>query len=133
MTENSLEQNQSNLTETNVAETVVAEPPKEQPKLTKQQLGQLRRQYITVTHGVVKACSHAAKFSATKPPGNNCIECWRAYFATSVDLEALHKTLTEGGVKKFIATHGIKYVRMFRGFLAQALMPEAKGVPEGGV
>jgi hypothetical protein len=125
MTENSLEVKPSNLTE------VVSTELRNSPKLTKQQLGQLRRQYITVTHGVVRACSHPAKFSATKPPGNNCVECWTAYLSTCVDLEALHKTLTEGGVKKFIATHGIKYVRMFRGFLSQALMPKTEEKPEG--
>jgi hypothetical protein len=41
-----------------------------------------------------------------------------------VDLEAVHKVLTEQGVKAFTKTYGDKYVKNFRGFLAMTLKPK---------
>lgn len=99
--------------------------PAAPPALTRKQLGQLRRHYLTVTHGTVKACGHKAKFSATKQPNNNCVDCWKAFFYTVADLEALHKTLIEKGVKELEKTYGTKFVRNFHGFLAVALQQSA--------
>src|SRR5271166_6250957 len=95
-------------------------PPQE---LTRKQLGQLRRQRLTVTHGVVKSCGHKAKFAKDKDPGNNCVKCWEAYMATSVDLEFIHTVLTTKGVKALIAMKGKKFVRMFHGFLSSKMLP----------
>jgi hypothetical protein len=92
-------------------------------ELTRKQLGQLRRQYITVVHGTVKACGHKAKFSATQQPKNNCVDCWSAYFLTSVDLEGIHVVLTKQGVRALVAQRGTKFVKMFRGFLSAKLLP----------
>lgn len=97
----------------------------EAPKLTKKQIGQLRRQYVTVVHGTVKACGHKAKFSNTKQPTNNCVDCWKAFFITVVDLDTVHKVLTEQGVKAFEAKYGTKFMRNFHGFLATSLNPGA--------
>lgn len=98
-----------------------AKPEPKPPQYTRKQLGQLRRKYITIVHGKVKACGHAASFTATKQPRNNCVECWRAFFMTTVDLEGVHKMLTEKGVKALEATYGTKFMRNFHGFLATAL------------
>jgi len=92
-------------------------------KLTRKQLGQLRRQYLTVQHGVVRACEHKAKFSKDHDPKNNCVSCWNAYFATSVDLDLIHAVLTQKGVKALVAMKGTKFVRMFHGFLSSQLLP----------
>ena len=92
-------------------------------KLTRKQIGQLRRQYVTVVHGTVRACGHKAKFSATKQPTNNCVDCWKAFFVTAVDLEAVHKLLTEQGVKALEKKYGTKFMRNFHGFLATSLNP----------
>ena len=92
------------------------------PKLTRKQIGQLRRQYVTVVHGVVRACGHKAKFSATKQPTNNCVDCWLAFFMSAVDLEVVHKFLTEQGVKAFVARYGDKFVKNFHGFLSTQLL-----------
>ena len=97
-----------------------AAPPE---KLTRKQLGQLRRQYLTITHGRVKACDHLARFSKTKDPGNNCTACWSAFFSTSVDLEFIHTVLTTKGVKALVAMKGTKFTKMFHGFLASKLLP----------
>lgn len=75
-------------------------------------------------HGTVRACGHKAKFTTTKAPTNNCVDCWRAFFASIADLEAIHKDLTENGVKKFTAKYGDKFVRNFHGFLATTLNRE---------
>lgn len=110
----------SNLTETVAEPEAPAAPP---PTLTKKQLGQLRRQYLTVVHGTVRACGHKAKFDKTKQPGNNCVHCWGAYFATSVDLEWVHAVLTEKGVPELVKQKGLKFTKMFHGFLSSSLLP----------
>jgi hypothetical protein len=99
-------------------------PPAPAPdKLTRKQLGQLRRQYLTIVHGEVKACGHKAAFSRDHDPKNNCIDCWSAYFATSVDLDFIHTVLTQKGVKALVAMKGTKFVRMFHGFISSQLLP----------
>lgn len=97
-----------------------AAPPE---KLTRKQLGQLRRAHITITHGTVKACGHLARFSKDHDPKNNCIDCWSAFFATSVDLDLIHAVLTQKGGKALVAMKGTKFVRMFYGFLSSKLLP----------
>src|ERR1700674_2966444 len=97
--------------------------PQTMPTLTRKQLGQLRRQHITIVHGTVKACGHKAKFSKDKQPGNNCIKCWEAYFMTSVDLDGIHTVLTTKGVPELMKHKGIKFVKMFHGFLSSKLLP----------
>jgi hypothetical protein len=104
-------------------------PPPEPPaKLTEKQIGQLRRQFLTHVNGTVTACGHKDNFSKTekrkgKPPNNNCISCWEAYFMTSVDLDFIHAVLTQKGANALMAIHGKKFVRMFHGFLSTKLMP----------
>src|ERR1700685_2239154 len=86
-------------------------------KLTKKQVGQLRRQYVTITHGTVKACGHKANFNKTKYPSNNCVSCWEAFFVTSVDLEGVHAVLSKGG-RELVKVRGSKFTKMFHGFLS---------------
>jgi hypothetical protein len=98
--------------------------------LTRKQIGELRRMYITVVNAKVTACNHPVKFSATRSPNSNCIECWRAFFMTCVDLEGIHIVLTKQGVKALEKQKGRKYVRMFHGFLTQSLLPSLKAEVE---
>jgi len=106
-----------------------AAPPAEPPKtLTRKEIGQLRRQWITQVNGTVKRCGHKDNFSKTdkresKPPNNNCIHCWSAYFMTSVDLDFIHTVLTTKGGKALVAMKGTKFVRMFHGFLSSKMLP----------
>ena len=116
----SLEQTEPSLTSSTEEPTLPAAPPE---KLTRKQLGQLRRQYLTITHGRVKACDHLARFSKDHDPKNNCVDCWSAFFATSVDLEFVHTVLTTKGVKALVAMKGTKFVRMFHGFISSQLLP----------
>ena len=114
------EKTEQNLTNSTEEPEMPAAPPE---KLTRKQLGQLRRQYLTTTHGRVKACDHLARFSKDHDPKNNCVDCWSAYFATSVDLDFVHTVLTTKGGKALVAMKGTKYVRMFHGFLSSQLLP----------
>ena len=116
----SLEQTVPSLTSSTEEPTLPAAPPE---KLTRKQLGQLRRQYLTITHGTVKACEHKARFSRDHDPKNNCVDCWSAYFATSVDLELIHTVLTSRGGKALVAMKGTKFTKMFHGFLSSQLLP----------
>jgi hypothetical protein len=115
-------------TSQNLTEALDLTPPPEEvstppEKLTRKQIGQLRRQYYTVVHGTVKACGHKAKFAKGKDPGNNCVHCWSAYFMTSVDLDLIHAVLTQKGGKALVAMRGTKFVRMFHGFLSSKMLP----------
>ena len=98
---------------------------KDSPKqeLTRKQLGEMRRKYVTHVNATVKACGHPVKFDQTTQPHNNCIECWSAYFLTAIDLEGVHVVLTKQGVRALIAQRGAMFVKMFRGFLNARLMP----------
>lgn len=116
----SLEQTEPSLTSSTEEPEPTAAPPE---KLTRKQLGQLRRQYLTITHGTVKACEHKARFSRDHDPNSNCVDCWSAYFATSVDLDFIHTVLTTKGVKALVAMKGTKFVRMFHGFISSQLLP----------
>lgn len=97
-------------------------PPMLPEKLTRKQIGALRRAHITVTLGSVIKCGHKAKFGPTKTPGNNCVHCWEAFFQTAVDLEALHTLVTAEGPKGMEKKYGTKFMRNFHGFLATELM-----------
>lgn len=109
---------------TQLNEVVEPELPAAPPeKLTRKQIGQLRRQYVTVVHGRVKACDHLARFSKDHDPKNNCISCWSAYLATSVDLEFVHTILTTKGVAELTKIKGKRFVRMFHGWLSSQLVP----------
>ena len=109
---------------TQLNEVVEPELPAAPPeKLTRKQIGQLRRQYVTVVHGRVKACDHLARFSKDHDPKNNCVYCWGAYFMTSVDLDLIHAVLTQKGSKALVAMKGTKFVRMFHGFLSTKMLP----------
>lgn len=109
---------------TNLQEVAEPEAPAAPPeKLTRKQLGQLRRQCLTINHGRVRACGHLARFNKDHDPKNNCIDCWAAFFATNVDLDLVHAVLTQRGVKALIAMKGTKFTKMFHGFLASQLLP----------
>ena len=111
------------LTETLPSDAEPEMPAAPPEKLTRKQIGQLRRQYLTTVYGTVKTCGHKAKFSKDHNPTNNCVDCWSAYFATSVDLDFVHTVLTTKGGKALIAMKGTKFVRMFHGFLSSQLLP----------
>lgn len=129
----------STLEDVVTVDEVVKDPDPKPPEITRKQLGQLRRHYVTVVHGKVTTCGHKAKFMPVQqrpssPPNNNCIHCWRAYFYNCVDLEGIHVILTQKGVKELIKQKGEKFTRMFHGFLSEELLPAlAKGINENEV
>src|SRR5271166_2445955 len=90
-----------NMTEQLAEEPLFANPapPPEVPQreYTEREIGQMRRVRLTIVHGTVTACGHKATFSKTKAPKNNCVQCWEAYFMTSVDLDFIHTVLSTKG------------------------------------
>lgn len=92
--------------------------PKPEP-LTKKQIGQMRRQYLTRVLPDVVACGH--KFNPERPPVTKCLDCWTAFFKNSADIERLHKALTEDGIKSMRRTYGDRYVQMFSRFIQDQL------------
>lgn len=92
------------------------EPQAAPPRYTAKQMGAMRRQFMTITHGTVRMCGH--KINLSKQPNNNCSACWYAYFKT-VDglLVTLHETLVTKGLPALKAQYGDKLVKQFARFL----------------
>jgi hypothetical protein len=120
-----LNQQESNITSSTdvLPADITPVAPQVPEKLTRKQLGQLRRQYMTIQYGIVKACGHRARFAKDEDPRNNCVSCWEAYFMTSVDLDFIHSVLTQKGVKALVAMRGTKFVKAFHGFLSSKMLP----------
>lgn len=98
---------------------LAAGTPVPEPKLSRKQIGQMRRRYMTTVHSTVVACEH--KFNANRIPSNNCFWCWQAYFKTSVNLEVLRQILILDGPSGLNAKYGEKYVKMFKRFMEDEL------------
>jgi hypothetical protein len=98
----------------------VPEPPK---PLTKKQIGQLRRRYITVVHGTVRACGH--RFDPKRAPRmSNCEDCWVTYFVTAVDTAAVHDDLMKGGKKRLVSVYGKTFTDQFGKFLQNQMLQQ---------
>lgn len=109
-----------------LSDTVTVEEcaaPQVPEKLTEKQWRQLRRQYVTITHGSVIECGHKAKFSKTMDPSNNCVHCWEAFLMTCVDLEWVHAVITKKGVQELVKQKGIKFTKAFHGWLSSKMLP----------
>lgn len=96
----------------------------EKPTLTKKQLGELRRAYITMVYGTVRACGH--KFDPKRQPKNNCQSCWEAYFMAAVDTAAIHDDFQKGGKARLRSVYGDKFTKNFGIFLENQLLKEAE-------
>ena len=110
----------------------LAGPAPAPPKLTRKQIGEMRRQFMTVTHGTVILCGH--KLDVKNQPKNNCPPCWEAYFKTGENrLVVLHDTLVTKGLPALRAQYGDKLVKQFARFLDNELYQERNdGISEEG-
>lgn len=95
--------------------------PQVPQKLSRKEIGQLRRRHLTVVNSTVTACGH--KFS-NRVPSTNCFWCYQAYFKTCADLDEIHQQLRVGGRQVLTAKYGKKFVKMFGQFLNDELLPE---------
>lgn len=66
----------------------------------------------------VTACGHKIDHQDARPPKNNCVHCWVAYFNMYCDIENLMNQLRDGSFK---ARHGDKMYKNFRAFVAMQL------------
>lgn len=97
------------------------EPKPERP--SEKQIRAMRRQFITIMHGTVRACGH--KIDISKQPKNNCEFCWEAYFKTTDNLlVTLHEFLVTRGLPALRAQFGDKLVKQFSRFLDRELNVE---------
>ena len=107
------------------------EPKPERP--TEAQIRAMRRQFVTLRHGTVRACGH--KIDLSRQPKNNCESCWEAWFKTTDNLlVTLHEHLVTRGLASLKAQFGDKLVKQFARFLDRELNQqqeqETNGVPE---
>lgn len=116
----SQETNETPTTTTVEAQEVITPTPPNPEELTEKQKRQLRRLYVTRVNPITKACGH--QLHPDKPPTNNCVYCWQAYFHVVANIEELFGALRELGVKKFTAKYGMKFTKNLRGFVAAELM-----------
>ena len=100
----------------------------EPEKFTERQIRAARRQWVTLRHGMVRACGH--KIDLSRQPRNNCEWCWEAWLKTSDGLlVVLHETLVNKGLAALKAQYGNKLVKMFKRFLDKELQQVDKIEP----
>ena len=102
------------------------EKPPEQPKqpeLTRKQIGELRKRFLTREYSRVIACGH--KFVPDSMPHNQCNACWEVFFKSS-DLVEIHDAL-QVSIPAVITLRGEVFVKQFRRFLKLQL--EANPIP----
>ena len=107
------------------------EKPPEQPKqpeLTRKQIGELRKRFLTREYSRVIACGH--KFIPDSMPHNHCDDCWEVFFK-SIDLVEIHDAL-QVSIPAVIALHGEVFVKQFRRFLKLQLEANPITVEEHG-
>lgn len=92
-----------------------SKPTPAPPKFTPKQIGKLRRQFITVTHGTVNACKH--KFHPTNEPRTNCDNCWEAYFRVQTGVvKGIQSIVNALGEAELVKARGVKYLRRYKEF-----------------
>lgn len=94
---------------------------------THQQLGKMRRAYLTETHGRVIACNH--KFHPRNPPGGNCEHCWFAFFHLHPEMtQSCAKVCadTQMGEAMLERAQGTKFLKQFRLFILHQMSQETK-------
>jgi hypothetical protein len=96
-------------------DTVTIESPEPVKKYTKQEMGRLRRQFISKEYGTVTACGH--KFHPVNQPTTNCDDCWEAFFRVHDGVvKGVLSIITSFGEKEVVKARGEKFVRQFRKF-----------------
>lgn len=106
----------------------VEEKQTEQPKLSRKEIGELRRRYMTVEHSAVNKCGH--KLDTNHQPKDNCPDCWEAYFKVGLDLAEVQKVFgMEDGAYQLERKFGKKFVKRFKQFLHDELMALAVAPP----
>jgi hypothetical protein len=100
------------------AKTVTIDSCAAPPKFTPKQIGKLRRQFVTISHGTVNACQH--KFHPTNEPRTNCDDCWEAYFRVQTGVvKGIQSILLALGDKELVKARGAKFYRRFKQFAAK--------------
>ena len=90
---------------------------KEQPKYTRKQIKQARRQYFTVRQGKVSACGH--KFHPVNEPDTNCADCWEAFFRVHEGFVAATQSIIASfGEAALVKARGTKFVKQYKKFAA---------------
>ncbi len=94
--------------------------PQEPKQYTETELRAMRRAYVTLRHGTVRACGH--KTDLSRQPKLNCDSCWTAWLKSSDGLLVkLHEELVTLGLPYLRATYGHKLVQKFARFLDNEL------------
>lgn len=97
--------------------------------ISKQELGKLRRQHITVTKQLL-ACGHRVAVSIA--PRNNCDACWLTHFRTipgltwTDDAGKPYDSVTPELVAQVTAARGAKFAKRLRWYLAVNAMMHVK-------
>jgi hypothetical protein len=101
-----------------LAAAETGQPSPEPPKLSKSEIGKLRKQYVTNTVPRVIACKH--RLDLTRHPRHiNCDFCIWAWFQNnSGTVQTADELYKAGNSKMIIELNGIKFYKMFTKFMA---------------
>ena len=101
------------------------------PKLTKRQLGKIRRVHVTINHPRVTGCLH--RLDLTKHPRHrNCHNCWWAWFNNNGGTVTTADELWQAGNSKMIEQlNGTKFLKYFIKFMATVAHMKTQGLLPG--
>jgi hypothetical protein len=103
--------------EEQTASAAIAEDSSAKPRLSRAEIGKLRRKFLTKNFGTVTKCGH--KFHPTDEPHTNCIDCWEAYFMEQEGIRiGVESIVRSFGIEQLVKVRGKNFVKMYTRFVA---------------
>ena len=100
------------------------------PKITRAQIGKIRKQHITVQHSRVVGCGHRLDLKR-QPRHNNCENCWWAWFQNNGEMvKTADEAFQSGHPEIIVMLQGNKFYKNFLKFMATVARLEAQMKPQ---
>jgi len=100
-----------------LVEEAAPQPETVLPKLTRGEIGKLRKQYITVQHPRVIGCKHRLDLKR-QPTHRNCHKCWFAWFQNNKEVVATaDEVFKNGHFELIVKLQGHKFYNYFTRFM----------------
>ena len=98
------------------------------PKLTKAQIGQARKQFITVKNPRVRGCKHRLNLKS-QPRHRNCESCWMAWLQNNGEMvKTADEAYQSGHPEIIIMLQGEKFYKNFLSFMSTIANLKGKDV-----
>ena len=110
----------------NIVEEANPAPEPVIPKLTKAEIGKIRKQYITVKNPRVIICKHRLNLKS-QPRHRNCENCWWAWFQNNGEMVKTADDAYQSGHPEIIVMlQGQKFFEYFVKFMATVARLESQ-------